>query len=418
MARKAKGVDGKRAATRPGGIDKKKQRSPLETGNYSLRAQVCTLTFRSAVIFWMAIFGLASSAGAADTEPLEDLPTWDKTYNLRIGAGYRDNLLLGHMATEKSVLLNGQFEATFLRLPVDGTQALFLFSADGTSYPDGKLADHEANLLTVAQVKRLFGSDWEAGITLQHLYQNQIIDATTSLDEYATLGGARTISIRGHSLRAVPSLKRSFAGNTWMELELVSERDILVQPLDDFWAFGPKLTLGYEYGNRSRVALSYGFLERLNDRANKLTTTGAVISGSHLHYADQEAALEWRHNWDAQRHWRTTARASYLRREDNGSGFFDYDRYQAAGQIRFVQKQWEFKAQVRASYYEYPVQTVSLTDLRYRNKLNAQFTLRGEYAIVKGVRFFTEFEHELLSSNREVDEFHVNTVITGVDWEF
>ncbi len=369
-----------------------------------------------------AVVACATFHAVRAAEPKEEipdqLPAWSQSFNLRMGAGYKDNLLLGHQAVEKSALVHGELEASAVRLPFDGTQVLLVSTAEGNYYPNGHLATYEMSVFTVAQVKRVFSPEWEGSFTLQHLFQSQIVDSTTSLDEYAQLGGARTFSVRGHSVRAIPSVQYNLPGLWWLEGAFTVERDKLVQPLDDYWVYAPKLVLGHDFNPLTRVTLTYEFEYRPNDRAPQLDAAGLILPGTHLDYLDHTVTLELRHFWDAQHHWRSLTRLSYVNRQDNGSGFFDYRRYQFFEQLRFNNRNWEFKAQARISYYDYPVQTVSPTDADLRNKIHYQFNFRGERTLNKHLKLFLDYEHEFLTSNRDIDEFHANTVMLGVDLEF
>ena len=106
----------------------------------------------------------------ADThEFVPELPLWDKTFNLRAGTGYKDNLLLSNTMKEKSILFDSGLDFTLLRLPLDGKQFYFFLSGEDVRYPQGKLIDHEQYLIGLAQFKMDLTPAWIGSIDLNYL---------------------------------------------------------------------------------------------------------------------------------------------------------------------------------------------------------------------------------------------------------
>jgi hypothetical protein len=224
-----------------------------------------------------------------------------------------------------------------------------------------------------------------------------------------------SVLVRGHSLKLTPTLRKDFPGKHWLELEPVLNRQLFVEPLDDYWETGPRLTWGKRYGYKSEIALSYELSWRFYDERFPYTTGGEPVLGDNLRYLQQEVALRLRHNWDKASHWQTTTRLSYYYSDDNGSGYFDYHRFQATQSVRYQARTWEIRAQVKGAYYDYPVQEASPTDSSLRYRLSATASLRGEVQLVKHLKLFCEYEHEHNWGNSEFDQYHVNTIFGGVD---
>jgi len=100
------------------------------------------------------------------------------------------------------------------------------------------------------------------------------------------------------------------------------------------------------------------------------------------------------------------------------SGYFDYDRYSVSQEVRFQTDAWEITAEARLSYYRYPVQTISDTDLRKRERKELTLALRGERQLAKHIRLYVQYDYERTDSNAALDEYTVNTVSGGVMVEF
>jgi hypothetical protein len=103
--------------------------------------------------------------------------------------------------------------------------------------------------------------------------------------------------------------------------------------------------------------------------------------------------------------------------DDNGPGFFDYYRYQVSQQVRYVDDRWDFKASARASHYDFVNQPATLSDDSSREKTLLTFTLRGDRKLLKKLKIFAEFEHERSLSNRPSEEYRVNRIVGGIDFE-
>ena len=362
--------------------------------------------------FLLGGLAFVSPIRGAELEPVGGLSPWDVSYGLKLGAGYKDNLLLDNVASEQSAFVRAGLEASVVRLPFDGTQAVLLFSGEHTRFGDGQAVDQESLFIIVAQIKKNLGEEWLAGITSQYLYQDEVFDAST------TETNRTTLRAKGHSLRVRPSLRRNLARSFWLEAEFSLERDFLSEPLDDFWVAGAKATLGRDYGQRSNVSLSYDSSRRAYDRRLALDAGGVAMAGRGLEFQQHEVELEDRHYWDAARRWRTATRLGFSSNRDNGGGFFDYRRFYCSEQLRFAKGPWETHAQARFSFYDYSTQTVSPADPSTRRKGVLQLELRSAWEFARHWKFYGSFEHERSLSNLSLDEYRVNTISTGVEWEF
>ena len=157
---------------------------------------------------------------------------------------------------------------------------------------------------------------------------------------------------------------------------------------------------------------------RLHDTREEVSLSGTNLPGSELEFEIHEVELALRHNWDEQRRWRTVTRLQFLANRDSGSGYFDYQRYQASQQLRYVTKEWEAKVQGRISYYDFSSQAASDSDPDPRAKTVVGVSLRGERRLSKYLKLFADYSFERSLSNRAADEYRVNRVAGGVDYGF
>ena len=379
----------------------------------------CFRLTASVALVWCCLFALNSRSTAADAvntstnEFIPDLPNaWLREFAVRGSVGYKDNLLLDSNAREHSISFGSGADVTIARLPFDGRQFNFLVSFDDTRYPDGREVDHEDLLLGLAQVKTDVGAHWRFGVDGRYILQNQVLD--TSITET----NLEALLVRGHSLALLPNMRWMSDGNTWVELSGTAQRAIYREPLDDLWEGGPKLALGLDYGHYSTVSVSYSWNLRAYDTREQLELDQMGIPGTSLRFQQHDVEAALRQNWDKERRWRTATRLGVQISRDNGPGFYDYDRWYAAQQIRYVAKTWELRVQGKVSFYAFPHQMATDPDSDERQKTLVGADVRGEKKVWQGLKLFVSYEYEQSLANRPTDEYRVNIESAGLSWEF
>jgi hypothetical protein len=320
--------------------------------------------------------------------------------------------MLSKVAVEPSAFWASGLDIMVWQLPAEGRDFYFFISGDDIRYLSGIAVDKEQTVIGQTQLKKDYGNGWQTEAELLYLYQNQVFDA--SIDET----NLRTVQAKGHRFALNPSVRRAFGPAYRGELELGVIRQFLKYPLDDYWEVGPRFVLGRAYGYQSDLALSYEFFHRPYEERFQTLADGTPLPDRPLAYQQHETALAWQHYWDKQRCWRTTTKLSLVLNQDNGSGYFDYRKYQASQQVRYRTKKWEARVQGKVSFYDYPIQTISDTDLSLRQKTLLVVNVRGERRLTRSLKWYAEFEHERALSNIALDEYRVNLVSSGLDWEF
>lgn len=353
----------------------------------------------------------AASLGADSALALPEVSLWDVSVNLRAAAGYKDNVMLSRFGAEASPVFMSGADLLVFRVPTGGAELSFMFSGDDTRFVSAQGADKEQTFFALAELKRQCANGWGGGFGLQYFYMDQVLDAST-LDY-----GAGSIQARGHGLVLDPSVRRKLSAADTLELEFPINRFYYAWPLDDYWEGGPKLALKHGYGWRSEIGVSYEVARRPYDNRWQANAAGVLLPDTGLEFLLQRAEAAWRHHWDANRRWRSTAKLGVEINEDNGSGYFDYKRYFVSQQLRFRAGGWELRAQGSLRFYDYALQTVSATDPAKRNKMLVIAGFRAERSLAKKLKLFAEFEHESSLANVTYDAYRVNLVYAGVDWE-
>ena len=337
---------------------------------------------------------------------------WEPSFAVSAGSGYRDNVALSHAAPEASGFFRSSLEAAATRLPLDGTQVSLILSVEDTRYFSAKSVDHEDIVFGQAEARRFLGHHWEAALGLEGSFIDQVIDLSV------TETNRTAVRVRGELLLARPGVRWQAPAGFWAALDFPAGRQYYEGTLDDYWLFGPKFTLGRGYGNHSEVACSYQFTHTAYDTELARTARGGTITNLTRATGQHEAALAWKHHWDKPQHWRSTTKLGFRVNADNASGYFDYRRAQVSEQLRFRTARWLVSAEMRFSFYDFPVQTVGGPETAKRHRTDLAYNLRGEGQLARHVRLYAQFDREQALSNLTLDEYAVNTFSGGVMLEF
>lgn len=200
-----------------------------------------------------------------------------------------------------------------------------------------------------------------------------------------------------------------------MQLQGTAFRQFYADALDDFSEAAGRLSLIRSYARRSEVSVSYQSRHRFYDTREQFDSFGVIVPDTHLIYWQNELAAQWRHYWDAARHWRTLTRASYMWSRDNGSGYFDYDRVLLSQQLRWADRGWEVVANARFGWYFYKAQRIG-DERRERSYVAAD--VRVERRLLKHWLLYVAAEHEWNNSNDPLDEYRDWVASGGVCFEF
>lgn len=336
---------------------------------------------------------------------------WDKTVNLRGALGYKDNILLSRFQDDSSAFWQTTADFILFRYGETPWDLTVFLSGEDRRYFSSETVEKEQLLLSHINVGRRIGEDWKAGTELEYYYLDQVVDAS------ATEAVFLSLPVKSHSIVGAPYVRRELPWNSHVKIEMEVRRQFFNEPLDDYWEAGPKITFEKRYGHRSDVSLSYAFRERDYDTRRHLNNEFEVIPGTSLSFQQHEVELTADHSWDQERRWRSRLRIGYERNQDNGPGFFDYDKYRLSKRFSYIGEKWEASVEGKLLLYDYRTQPVLAED-ETRERKEYSLALRLERQLTTGLLWFFESDHEWSESNLILDEYQVNTVMSGVDWEF
>ena len=357
----------------------------------------------------LALLALFSIPCAADeVADLSPPSVWDTSARVATGFGYRDNILRTSIAPESGTFFNTAADASFIRLADNAAYLSFFVLADDTRYLDVPSVEYEQFFSSAAQAVMPVGPLDELGGQFSYLYQHQVVD----LSEDGTV--VTRMLVDGHSYTLRPHWKHTLGGGWAVRVEVSGSRQLYGGDLSDYWDAAVAGSLIRTYGNRSEISI-IGQSKRIwYDSRKEADRFGVAITNTDLVSSQNEIGCEWRHHWDKARQWRTTSRFSYMVNQDNGSGYFDYDRLLLKQQLRWKNSLWEIKTNARFSWYNYPVKSIGDEPLERSSML---FDARVERRLGKRWLTYLFAEREWSMSNDLRDRYKTWMAGGGVGFE-
>lgn len=348
-----------------------------------------------------------------DTRLWTEAMLWDEQASLSSGLGYKDNVLLSAFNPHGSAFFVNGLDAMVMRVPLDGWQIVGAVVGDDIRYWHNVGAEREDSFIGSLRVERELPAGWQAGLEARGIYEDQVLDITTSQ------GTPATALVEGFGLTAQPSLRKDLPAGLWLKLEVPVTRWLLAAPMDDDWEFGPVVTAGRDFGKRADVTLSYGAAHQHHDEWVALDMYGRPLSQP-LDIFQQRVELAWHQYWDEQRHWRSSTSLIFTDKQDNGGGYFNYYQYQAVEDLSWQAGGWQLKAGAQIADEEYPVQTSAphSSEKLYRTLMNV--SLEAERRLFKGLKSYAKLEYQRAFSNEAAgaDEYEATIVSGGLRYEF
>lgn len=351
---------------------------------------------------------------------------WESSAVLTSSAGYRDNVTFSHYNIEASPFVQNSLELSLYRISTNKSQLIFYLLGDDLHYLKNVSVDKEQMLYGMAQIKQKLASGLQPGLTAQYIYQDRVIDLSGDPLSISS------IHVVGHTFTTKPYLRyepeyttaKNLKSWKWIEFEFPITRQNYEAPLDDYWEFGPKLSLGLSYKTKpeqklySDVSFSFEYGKRAYDNMMIVDLTGVRLPETRLEYNQLKLQSGWRHYLDKNCYWRLYSKIGFLRNIDNGPGFYDYNRYTLSEQIQYRDKNWDARLELRVSLYEYDNQPVAYGSSTLRRISSSTLNLHIERKLIKKVKVFGEFEYERNNSTLTAEAYEVNTASGGFIVEF
>ncbi|HXP62992.1 MAG TPA: hypothetical protein VN829_21000 [Dongiaceae bacterium] len=371
----------------------------------------------------LALLLLLGAAAALSSSPAQEpLPAeltndfkihlWNYGTDLRGLLGYKDNVFLSHTNRHDSPFWDSGCDFLVFRVPSGDWSFNGLIAGDYVRYLAGPVSTEEATALALAQAARSFGQHWSSTLGVNYAYQDQLMDLSAIEPQLA--GAGRVV---GHTLTERWSTRGDY-GRAWGELEMAGTRQWLESPLDSYWQFGPKVSLGSRFAPRDDLTLSYQWTRLADDREPDLDRQGNTVTNTHLVLGSQNVQLAWHRAWDQRRQWLTTLTAGFGLDQDNGSGFFNRYQCSLSPRLEYRRGPWRLSAFLTATAYQYPIQTIAPDSETRRTKTWLSAHARAEWRVSKILKLLATYSFDRSFSNLDIDDYYTHTFSMGAEFQF
>jgi hypothetical protein len=372
------------------------------------------------IMSYLSVFALGSRGGEnppsatdliSENEPLwTQSMLWDQQIALSSGLGYKDNVLLSAFNPRGSAFFINGLDLMVLRLPLDGWKVVGAIAGDDIRYWRNVGTNSEDSFISSLRIERECPEGWTAGLEWRALYENQVLEITTSRAAPATA------LVEGDGITAQPSVRKDFKAGLWLQVEMPITRWTMAAPLDDYWEFGPIVTVGYDFGKQSEVTASYGASYQLHEDWDPY---GDPLP-DHLEIFQDRTELAWRQYWDSRRYLHTSTRLIFAYDEDNGGGYFNYYQYQIVQDLLWQTANWQVKGSAQQVYELYPVQGVHTLNGQLLDRNLTDLSFEVERRLFKQWKGFGKVEYQRGHSNYSgnAGDYMARIFSCGLRWEF
>lgn len=336
-----------------------------------------------------------------------EIPAWEVSGELELGAGHQDNVLLAPLAPEASSLVRANLNTVALGFH-DAFETIAFVDATFTHFLAAGTDDAQ---LVIARAEERWQprERWQFSLAGQYILQNEVTDAST------LESGLGSVLARLDRFSLAPAVRWTPSRAWEATLELSFAANDFRPPLDDFDDARAELGLARDFERWGKVTLAYAQLARDFRDRTQAAIGGRPLEGTELATSQGEGSLRYAVEGGEQRRWRVRLAGGLLQYRDNGSGWYDFDRGRIEVAASVEAGPWRLEAESGWRRYVYGTQTAGYgIDPPRRKRTDWLTSLRVERAWGENFAAFASIEYERSRSNDFLLEFENTLVIAGV----
>ena len=353
-------------------------------------------------------------AESADLPPelMKELLGTTVSVDLRAGAGYKDNVLLTETNPIKSAFLRADVDAFIWKPPVVLTDAYWAISGSETRYLGAPSdAKSERVWLTQGELRYAIGTYFKAGLMIQGYYQDQVLDLSTSET------GPLRARFRVFGVTGGPNLRWEIHDPWWFEVSAAWKLERYEGVAEDYHEPATVLRVGRRLGKRHELSVAWLWKHRGYTDRNAYTIGGRPLAGTHLSTNWNQLELRFVSNWS--RSWSSAVKLAGDKLRDSASGYFDYNHWRGELEVKWHKDPWQLRLTASRGLHDYKVQ-VSGTgfDPPSRQIRLSRVSIGGERKLTEKLSAFLESDVERNNTKDPGGSYRLNTVFTGLSYEF
>jgi hypothetical protein len=334
-------------------------------------------------------------------------PKWKADLDLRGGAGYKKNVLYSAYNETDSYYSLAEVEAFLFRENEIKTQLYGYAFADQRHYFELDRGDDEQSIVLEADMFHRFTPHSGVELRGNYFYIDQFFDASVSEIE------SDEIRLKQHDLSAHANYQHWFGKNTRFWLGGGGGEVLLENSDDDYTQWEGMSRIEYNAGKAGRYGLRYLYeIEQYHDRL-KRTAAGEAIEGETVDVSTNSVRAYGYYDIDRNRFFTLYFHLTGYFREDNGGGYYDYDRISGTLGLRAQKGPWRGNLACSYGQSDYPVRPSDYLDPEsptlYRDLLSVW--VRPEYTFRNHWFIFSDISWE---DNDALDEYSVFSGAIGL----
>lgn len=343
---------------------------------------------------------------------LAPLPKWSALASVETSYGYNDNLLLSAAAPERSAFVRGSAELLLLHMAGGRFDHSALAQVDRTHFFSGQTIDHETHAWLQMESSYRIGKAWTLTLPVTGYYFDEVYDQSDI--EFERL----VAEIKVAGIMVGPTVRWAFRPAWWIEAQAAGERKFYEDKANDGDAGEGTVRIGWI---RERIDARLSGTRRWRDFRSRLqyNRAGRELLGTRLAIAEQVGELRVDFTWDEAKRWATSTRASLLRYEDNGAGYFNFREQKVSQALKWTAAPWGVRLAGSAARIDYGVQTIGFGTApaaRLREEFAAE--LEVERALSAKWKLVGSYRWERSRSNDPIASYVVNEGLLGVRWSW
>ncbi len=205
---------------------------------------------------------------------------------------------------------------------------------------------------------------------------------------------AQTAVVRGSSLLTKVGLDWQSAGSWRGQLLWQGDRNWYQDARENYGTIGSRLEVGCNLSKNCQLT-AWSFLsERMYDD-RKIRFANGERGTSSLRYKILQSQVHWKQVWRKQTrgwHLSTTAALDFLRQDDNGGGYYNYDRWGGGFSMNVSHSSWRLHLDARNRYYDYAVRKANDQRFNYRWEYeisaDMEYQVNERYSLTAGGTWF------------------------------
>lgn len=343
-------------------------------------------------------------------------PAWVWGATVRVGAEWRDNVLLSPVSPTARTLLRTRLESYLWRRPAGAWEWLGFLNGNV-----GRLVDPlpelagEHEWFAHAEGRWTPRPGWRVGLTAQSYYQDQVFDLSATETE-RLVARMRVRGARAGVDVTVP-LPRDLI---WVA-GAKAHRSDYADFAEDFTEAESHTTLRWRSdrgaGRSLEVDLGWSERRRTHPDRNAYTAGGRPLLGTQLEFRINEAKLE---TTLIRGTWTGSVAIVGLSNRDLASGYFNYTEHGIQLTLERTTPDWRVALEAEGSRSRYDVQTVGIGfDPPLRRRDHRELRLRAERVLSPRWTLFAEASEERSRENEAGGTYRARLLAFGVarTWE-